>query len=123
MSYHGKKLGVSWKEHCVFCPECRAWINAARSVHEKSDQVVQRELRNGRFQAHSGRASSGCLYVRKDQHQFIEDFTNYPNIRYKDLLDVSSMCDMTLSPVAEQGNDLIYDESDIPSLEWKRAAP
>lgn len=74
-------------------------------------------------QAHSGRASSGCLFVKKDHHQFIEDFTNFPNVRFKDLLDVSAMCDMTLSPVAEQGNDLIYDESDIPELEWKRAAP
>lgn len=74
-------------------------------------------------QAHSGRASSGCLFVRKEHHQFIEDFTNFPNVSYKDLLDVSAMCDMTLSPRAEQGTDMIYDESDIPNLEWKRAAP
>lgn len=75
-------------------------------------------------QAHSGRASSGCLFVRKDHHDFIQDFSNFPNIRFKDLLDVSAMCDMTLSPAAEQqGNSLVYDESDIPELEWKRAAP
>jgi len=53
----------------------------------------------------------------------IEDFTNFPNVKYKDLLDVSAMCDMTLSPRAEQGTDMLYDESDIPNLEWKRAAP
>lgn len=75
------------------------------------------------IQAHSGRASSGCLYVRKDHHQFIEDFSQFPNIKYKDLLDASVMCDMTLSPVAEQGNDLLVDESDVPALDWKRAAP
>jgi hypothetical protein len=76
------------------------------------------------IQAHSGRASSGCLYVRKDHHQFIEDFSNFPNVRFKDLLDVSAMCDMTLTPQAEnQGNSLVYDESDIPELEWQRSAP
>jgi len=74
-------------------------------------------------QAHSGRASSGCLFVKKDHYQFIEDFTSFPSVRYKDLLDVSAMCDMTLTPRAEQGNDLLYDESDVPALEWKRAAP
>jgi len=75
------------------------------------------------IQAHSGRASSGCLYIHQTHTQFIEDFTMFPNIKYKDLLDVSAMCDMTLSPRAEQGVDNEYDESDIPDLEWKRAAP
>jgi hypothetical protein len=76
------------------------------------------------IQAHSGRASSGCLFVHKDHYQFIEDFTNFPNIKYKDLLDVSAMCDMTLSPRAEQGADyLTQDDDDTPALEWKRAAP
>lgn len=76
------------------------------------------------IQSHSGRASSGCLFVKKEHHQFIEDFTNFPNVRFKDLLDVSAMCDMTLTPQAEnQGNSLEYDESDIPELEWHRSAP
>lgn len=75
------------------------------------------------IQAHSGRASSGCLYVKKDQYQFISDFTQFPNVTYKDLLDASAMCDMTISPQAEQGSDILYDEDDIPALDWKRAAP
>lgn len=75
-------------------------------------------------QAHSGRASSGCLFVKKDHYQFIEDFTNFPNVRFKDLLDVSAMCDMTLTPKAEQGADyLTQDDDDTPKLEWMRAAP
>ncbi len=105
-------------------------MQAGRMKHMRIIELPQKggALPRGKteriIQAHSGRASSGCLFVRKEHYQFIEDFTNFPNIKYKDLLDASTMCDMTLSPRAEQGDDsLNYDESDVPELEWRRAAP
>ncbi len=105
-------------------------MQAGRMKHMRIIELPQKggALPRGKteriIQAHSGRASSGCLFVRKEHYQFIEDFTNFPNIKYKDLLDASTMCDMTLSPRAEQGDDsLTYDESDVPELEWRRAAP
>lgn len=78
------------------------------------------------IQAHSGRASSGCLHVKVEHVEFISDFTNFPNIRYKDRLDVSAQCDMTITPQQEQVIDAefsVVDERAIPMLDYDRGAP
>lgn len=75
-------------------------------------------------QAHTGRASSRCLWVKKEHHDFIEVFTKYPGIKYRDLLDVSAMCDATITPAQEKTIDADYsvvdNEKNIPLLQWQR---
>lgn len=77
-------------------------------------------------QAHVGRASSGCLHVNASHVEYIEQFTNYPNVKFRDLLDVSAMCDATIgiesgTTYDEDGNEI--DESDIEEMKWNRGAP
>lgn len=99
-------------------------MQAGRLMHLRIEEV---KAPKGKFerieQAHTGRASSGCLWVHRDQSEFIEQFSTFPGTRYKDLLDVSAMCDMVLHPRGEtfDGEYEVVDETP-PLLEW-RAAP
>lgn len=76
------------------------------------------------IQAHAGPASNGMLHVHRSHTEFIEQFIKCPNIRFKDLLDVSAMCDATISPriagLIPPDSFAEVDETDIPALEWKR---
>ena len=76
-------------------------------------------------QAHTGVASQGLLHVRADHSEFISQFNSFPNCKYKDLLDVSAMCDATISSRQEGYMDMGFDmdETDIEPLDWVRAAP
>ena len=79
------------------------------------------------IQAHTGPASNGMFHVRTTHVEFIEQFMKHPNIRFKDLLDVSAMCDATISPaMAGMIPPDIFaevDESDIPAIGWQRPCP
>jgi hypothetical protein len=76
-------------------------------------------------QAHLGRASSGSLYVKPEHQEFIDQFVNYPKVQFKDLLDVSAMCDATAGTETgmtynEEGE--IVGEEDYKDLgEWRGA--
>lgn len=76
------------------------------------------------IQAHTGRASSRCLWIKKEHTEFVEVFTRYPNVKYRDLLDVSAMCDATISPASERVIEGEFTEVDqekgIPALDWQR---
>lgn len=77
-------------------------------------------------QAHSGRASSGSLYIHESHVEFKEQYTQYPNVKFKDLLDVSAMCDMTITPRQE---GVVIDaefeevEDGTKALGWERPCP
>ena len=75
-------------------------------------------------QAHTGVASQGLLFVRPEHTEFISQFNTFPNCKYKDLLDVSAMCDATISSRQEGYlSTMEFDEDDIEPLQWERAAP
>ncbi|KKL74018.1 hypothetical protein LCGC14_2069080 [marine sediment metagenome] len=81
----------------------------------KYDRIVQ---------AHTGVASQGLLFVRPEMTEFISQFNTFPNCKYKDLLDVSAMCDATISSRQEGYlSTMDFDEEDIEELKWERAAP
>lgn len=102
-------------------------MQAGRLRHIRIVEVPAPKGKHERIvQAHSGRASSGCLHVKQEHHEFIEAFTKYPNVKYKDLLDVSAQCDMTITPRQEQaieGEFEVIDEKAIPRLEDHRGCP
>ena len=79
------------------------------------------------IQAHTGPASNGMFHVKLEHTEFIEQWVKFPNTKLKDLLDVSAMCDATISPaMAGMTSPDAFaeaDESDIPSIEWDRACP
>jgi len=77
------------------------------------------------LQAHTGTASQGLLHVKAEHGEFISQFIGYPNIKFDDLLDVSAMCDATISSRHEGylSDAMDFDEEDIAPLEWERACP
>lgn len=79
------------------------------------------------LQAHTGLASNGMFHVHLSHVEFIEQFVKFPNTKLKDLLDVSAMCDATISPamagMIAPDSFAEFDETEIPALEWARPAP
>lgn len=77
------------------------------------------------LQAHTGPASQGLLHVHREHTEFITQFTSHPNTKYKDLLDVSAMCDATISARQEGYLSSVEedDETGIEPLVWRRASP
>jgi len=80
------------------------------------------------LQAHSGPGSQGLIHCHESHTDFIHQWNDYPNVKFKDLLDVSAIADATLSPHSMGLNinvaDYIeIDESEIPALGEFRGAP
>ena len=80
------------------------------------------------LQAHSGPGSQGLIHCHATHTEFIDQWNRYPNVKFKDLLDVSSICDATLSPQSmglriNTPDFVEVDESEIPELEYSRGAP
>jgi hypothetical protein len=102
-------------------------MQAGRLRHLRIVEVPAPKGKTERIiQAHTGRASSGCLHVKKEHVEFIEDFTKFPNIKFKDRLDVSAQCDMVINPrqeLAIEGEYTVIDERSIPALDYDRGAP
>ena len=96
-------------------------------------QIMELSTTTDKFQrivqAHNDRASNGLLYVHETHNEFIEQFTTYQqSSKYKDLLDVSALCDQTISPALEGAIEGVYEEMavmerDIPSLEYANRCP
>lgn len=65
--------------------EAQAWyaIEEYQSRQTKYNRIIA---------SHNGKAAAGKLYVRPDQVDFIEQFSQYPDVSNDDLLDASSMC-------------------------------
>jgi len=79
------------------------------------------------IQAHTGLASNGMFHIHLSHTEFLEQFVKFPNTKFKDLLDVSAMCDMTISPsmagMVAPDEFAEIDESEIHALEWDRPSP
>jgi hypothetical protein len=101
-----------------------------RSLHvmEIPTKQMSKDKYTRILQAHSGPGSQGLIHCHATHLDFIQQWTDYPNVKFKDLLDVSAICDATLSPRSMGLNidvpDFVeVDESEIPSLEYARGAP
>ena len=79
----------------------------------------------------SGIASSGHLFVRKDQVDFISQFRDYPDISHDDIIEVVAIAVAELSAInyMSEAEDDAYgigtfaDEQEIPQLEYIGGAP
>lgn len=103
-------------------------MQAGRLKHLRILEIPAPKGKHERIvQAHAGRASSGSLYVHRSHTEYIEQFVNFPNVKFRDLLDVSAMCDMTITPRQEgsviEGEFSTVDEGDIQDLPEWRASP
>ena len=79
------------------------------------------------LQAHTGPASNGMFHIHPTHTEFLEQFVKFPNTKMKDLLDVSAMCDATISPamagMTAPDEFAEVDETDIQLIEWDRPCP
>lgn len=89
----------------------------------------RRKKRDRIIQALTGRASNGCLYVHRSQIDFIQQFTDYPDVRHEDILDAVSMAIVLAGASADENviegeyERLEEDERNIPDLPEWRACP
>jgi len=95
-------------------------------VHEIDDR---RKKRDRITQALVGRASNGTLYVHKSHVDFIQQYTDYPDVSHDDVLDAVSMA-IRLAGASADSNiiegefeRLADDEKMIPDLPEWRASP
>lgn len=102
-------------------------MKAGRIKHLRVMELkANKDKRSRILQSHTGRASSGCLFVHNSHSEFIEQFIRYPGGGFVDLLDVSAMCDATYAEESQYTFDedgYTIDESTIPDREWQRGAP
>jgi len=79
------------------------------------------------IQAHTGVAANGMFHIHADHTEFLEQWMKFPNTKFKDLLDVSAMCDATISPamagMITPDDFAAVDETEIPALKWDRPSP
>lgn len=98
-------------------------MQAGRLRHLRIVEIPAPKGKHERIvQAHSGRASSGCLHVHSSHTEFISQYTDYPNVRFKDLLDVSAMCDMTITP-RQENSEVIEGEAETIAEEGYEKLP
>ena len=121
--------GIAYQRNLKWFIERQMSRGRLKSLHVmelKADMIPGAKSKYDRIvQAHTGPASQGLLHVRREHNDFIHQFITHPNTKYKDLLDVSAMCDATISARQEGylSTSLEYDEEGIEELNWNRACP
>jgi hypothetical protein len=92
-------------------------------IHEISDR---RKKRDRITQALLGRAANGALHVHKSHVDFIQQFTDYPDVNHDDVLDAVAMAiDMAgrnadTNVIEGHFDEIVEDEREIPELpEWR----
>lgn len=92
----------------------RRWITIEASDSIKSKPVrIQNALH--------GTASNGRLFVKRSHTQFIEQFENYPNVKFDDVLDGASMGVMGLQNAFDGAGE--NSEDNVVNLRARRNAP
>lgn len=99
--------------------ERQRWITIESTEEKMSKQVrIQNALH--------GLASGGRLFVKQEHSMFIEQFENYPNVQFDDVLDGASMGVMGLQNAYDgvgDGYGVIEGSSNVVGIRARRNAP
>lgn len=77
----------------------------------------------------SGPAANGHLFVKKDMYDFIQQYSDYPNVSHDDILETVAVgCEKlsgaTYSDADEESwNEIVEEEENMPRLQYMRGAP
>lgn len=72
----------------------------------------------------SGPAFNGALHVRKEHVEFIQQFSEYPDVNHDDILEVIAIAVKELATSYDEDfADIEEEEEDIPRLQYIRGAP
>lgn len=120
--------GIAYQRNLKWFIERQMKRGKLKSLHVmelKADMIPGAKSKYDRIvQAHTGPASQGLLHIHHSHGDFKSQFITYPNCKYKDLLDVSAMCDATISARQEGYMSLEYqDEAEVEELKWGRPCP
>lgn len=80
-------------------------------------------------QAINGRASNGTIHVHRSHTEFIEQYTDYPDVSHVDLLDAFTIALDLINPhlqglsIEGEYERIEAEEKDIPDLDYERSAP
>ena len=70
-----------------------------------------------------GPASEGALFFQNNQSDLIEQFVNYPNCQFDDIIDAVAMAVTGVKELMTWEAGAEDNEAGIPELEWRRKAP
>lgn len=76
----------------------------------------------------SGPASNGRLFVKKEHSEFIQQYSDYPNVSHDDVIETIAVgCEKLSSYGAEEPAEswasIMEEEDELPRLEYSRGAP
>lgn len=95
-----------------------------QNTYFRIEEIEDKRKKKTRIeQAITNRASNGGLYVRPDQTELIDQFSNYPNVNHDDILDALSIALTAMNPHAEgvtlEGE--YVEEKAKPLVGWRSA--
>jgi predicted phage terminase large subunit-like protein len=108
-----------------------AWLlkqamDSQRIYFPISEYVDKRKKYSRILDALAGISQHGHLYVRRSQTDFIQQFSEYPNVKHDDVLDAVSIAVSELNIAFDEGSldDLLESErKELSRLSYKRGAP
>ncbi|MDE0331000.1 MAG: hypothetical protein OXL41_03960 [Nitrospinae bacterium] len=132
------RLGRKWRPQqfvveTVAYQRTLVWILKRAMQHQRTYFVVN-ELSDKRSKydrirdAYSGPASQQAFYVKQEHSDFIDQFSNYPDVTYDDILDAGAMAVTRLTRLADAEGEAEsplreFASASAPRLEFAYGAP
>ena len=125
LAYHPRQ----WVVESTAYQRTLAWILRQAMAHQRKYYVIneftdQRRKFDLIVDAISGLASNGHLYVKREHVDFITQFSDYPNVRHDDLINVVAMIITVMEGGVISDDDFAHideEEKHIPPLEYNRS--
>lgn len=110
-----------------------AWLLRQAMAQQRQYYVIEEITdKRSKFQrivdGLSGPASNGRVHIKKNMTEFLEQYTEYPNVSHDDVLETVAVGCEKLSgnggaDAEESWQDIMQEEHDMPRLEYARGAP
>ena len=133
------RLALKWQPRriiveAVAYQRTLAWILRKAMNHQKRYFVIKesddkRKKFDKIVDGLSGPASNSHLFIREDQHEFIEQFRSYPDVSNDDLIEAVAVAVAELSGESvldledDEYEEIIMEERGIKPLSYDRGAP
>lgn len=110
-----------------------AWLLRQAMINQRQYYVIE-EITDKRSKYQrivdglSGIASNGQLMIKKDQQEFLAQYSEYPNVSHDDVIETVAVGCEKLFGVAssdseENWDDILREEKELPKLSYNRGAP
>lgn len=128
------RLAIKWRPKLVVVEAVAyqrtlAWLLKQAMLQSRRYYVIK-ELVDKRSKydrivdALSGPAFNGALHVREEHEEFIQQYTEYPDVNHEDVLETVAVAIKELTQgYDEEYDDILDEETEIPALEYVRGAP